>query len=76
MNTEDMYEHDLKKVAEEVGRAMDGLNTVHDGIQIHVNHFNQWVAKYKTQDGVTHHAFGRTLLNALTNLRDEPNKEV
>lgn len=69
------YENDLKKVTEEISKVMDDIGTTTDGIQIHVNHFSQWVAKYKTKDGKTFYAFGYDLLNAMTNLLRSPNQE-
>lgn len=69
------YEHDLKKVTEEVSKVMDEIGTPTDGIQIHVNHFGQWVAKYKTKDNKTFYAFGYDLLSAMRNLLRSPNQE-
>lgn len=69
------YDADLKKAVEEVSKIMEDLGTVHDGIQIHVNHFGQWVAKYRANDGTIYYAFGHDLLTSLKNLKDEPNKE-
>lgn len=74
-NQDSPYEGALKDAAEAVSKIMDDLSTVHDGIQIHVNAFGRWVAKYKTQDGMIHYAFGQNLLIALQNLKNNPNKE-
>lgn len=73
---ESAYDSDLKQVTEEITKVMENLNSVHDGVQIHVNHFGQWVAKYRTHDGVIHYAFGPSLLTALKNLKENPNREV
>lgn len=69
------YEHDLKSITEEISKVMDEVGTTTDGIQIHVNHFGQWVAKYKTKDGKTFYAFGYNLLEAMRNLLRSPNQE-
>lgn len=69
------YEGALKDLAREVSGIMDALNTQHDGIQIHVNGFNRWVAKYQTRDGKVAYAFGHDLLTALRNLKENPNVE-
>lgn len=75
-STVSTYESDLKQVTEEITKIMENLNSVHDGVQIHVNHFGQWVAKYRTRGRTIHYAFGSSLLNALKNLKDNPNKEI
>lgn len=74
--TQPTYESDLKQVTEEVTKIMEDMNSVHDGVQIHVNQWGQWVAKYRTHDGSIHWAFGPSLLVALKNLKENPNREV
>lgn len=69
------YERDLKSVTEEISKVMDEVGTTTDGVQIHVNHFGQWVAKYKTKDGKTFYAFGYDLLGTMRNLLRSPNQE-
>lgn len=74
-NQDSPYEGALKDAAQAVSKIMDDLDTVHDGIQIHVNGFGMWVVKYKTRDGSTYYAFGQNLLLALQNLKNNPNKD-
>lgn len=70
------YEQDLKKVTDAVAQVMDDIGTTTDGIQVHVNGFGQWVAKYKTtKDNKTFVGFGYDLLSAMRNLLREPNQE-
>jgi DNA anti-recombination protein RmuC len=69
------YEQELKEISGEISKVMDDVGTTTDGVQIHVNHFGQWVAKYKTKDGKTFYAFGYDLLNAMRNLLRSPNQE-
>jgi hypothetical protein len=68
-------DQDLKQAVDDVSKIMDDVGTVHDGVQIHVNHFGTWVAKYKAKDGKVYYAFGLNLLTALTNLKNKPNHE-
>jgi hypothetical protein len=69
------YDQLVKQAVQEISKVMDDIGTTTDGIQIHVNHFGQWVAKYKTKDGKTFYAFGYDLLGAMRNLLRSPNQE-
>ena len=69
------YDDQLKVAFTLVGQRMDDMSpknsprkTTTDAIQVHLNGFGRWVAKFQTYDGATYYAFGDTLLDAVNNL--------
>jgi len=54
---------------------MNELDTTTDGVQIFVNPWGMWCAKYKTHKGVVFYNFGSTLLSALEGLLENPQHE-
>ena len=69
------YEIDMRKAVEEITKKMESLDTTTDGIQMFVNHWGRWCAKYKTRKGVVYYAFDHSPLGALEKLRDNPTQE-
>lgn len=69
------YETDMRKAVEEITKKMESLDTTTDGVQLFVNHWGQWCAKYKTRQGVVYYAFHHSPLGALEKLRDNPTQE-
>jgi hypothetical protein len=78
MNTntaETTYEKEMREAVEQITKKMEGLDTTTDAVQLFVNHWGRWCAKYKTRKGITFYSFHQTSLGALQSLRDNPQQE-
>lgn len=65
----------LKETVQGITARMNDMDTTTDGVQIFVNPWGRWCAKYKTRQGVVFYSFGSTMLEALEGLRDNPTIE-
>lgn len=72
---ENTYEQDMRSAVETITRKMSELDTTTDGVQLFVNGFGMWCAKFKTRQGVVYFAFHQSPLGALQKLRDDPQQE-
>lgn len=72
---ENTYEQDMRSAVEQITEKMSGLDCTTDGVQLFVNHWGMWCAKFKTRQGVVYFAFHQSPLGALQKLRDNPTQE-
>lgn len=66
---------DMRKAVEDITAKMASLDTTTDGVQLFVNQWGRWCAKYKTRQGVVFYAWHENPLGALETLRDDPTQE-
>lgn len=65
------YDQDLKSATNRVSELMDKIGTTTDGVQVFVNGWGRWCAKIvRRKDEQVIHAFGSTLLEAMTKLEE------
>lgn len=74
-NVQTPYEQDMREAVEQITEKMSGMDCTTDGVQLFVNHWGMWCAKYKTRQSVVYFAFAMNPLGALQNLRDNPEQE-
>ena len=72
---ENTYEQDMRSAVEQITATMSSLDCTTDGVQLFVNGFGMWCAKFKTRNGIVHFAFHQSPLGALQKLRDDPQQE-
>jgi hypothetical protein len=75
----DDQEQPLRDAMKRVMTFMDSLSpgnspraTITDSPMVLFNGWNRWCVKFDTHSGKNYHAFGSTLIEALSNLVDQP----